>query len=52
MKITISYIPAEAQAVDAILRFLQGMLPGAKVRKSTAHPPQISVYLKIGRAHV
>ena len=45
MKITISYIPAEAQAVDAIPRIRQGRLPGAKVRKSTAPPPQISVYL-------
>ena len=45
MKIAISYIPAEAQMVDTILRFLYGLLPGAKVRKSTAHPPQISVYL-------
>lgn len=45
MKITITYIPAEAQTVDTILRFLRGMLPGAKVRKSTVHPPQICVYL-------
>lgn len=45
MKITISYIPEEAQAADLILRFVRDILPGAKVRRSAAHPPQICVYL-------
>lgn len=45
MKITISYIPSEAQAADAILRFARSVLPGAKMRRSAAHPPQICVYL-------
>lgn len=45
MKITVSYIPAETREADQILRFARSLLPGAKVRKSAAHPPQICVYL-------
>lgn len=45
MKITITYIPSETREADLILRFAQSQLPGAKVRKSAAHPPLICVYL-------
>lgn len=45
MKITISYLPAEAPTADAIVRILRAMLPGAKVRRSAAHPPQSCVYV-------
>jgi len=45
MKITISYIPSETREADMILRFIRDMLPGAKVRRSNAHLPQICVYL-------
>ena len=45
MKITISYTPPELREADLILRFARGVLPGAKVRRSAAHPPQICVYL-------
>ena len=50
MKITISYIPSETREADLILRFVRGILPGAKVRRSTAHPPQICVYLTTSKA--
>ncbi|MDE7262558.1 MAG: hypothetical protein K2N78_10970 [Oscillospiraceae bacterium] len=45
MKITITYIPSEVREADYILRFIRSVLPGAKVRRSSAHPPQICVYL-------
>lgn len=45
MKITVTYIPSETREADLILRFARSLLPKANIRKSTAHPPQICVYL-------
>ena len=45
MKITITYTPPELREADYILRFIRSALPGAKVRRSAAHPPQICVYV-------
>lgn len=45
MKISITYIPAETREADLILRFARNVLPGAKVRRTAAHPPQMCVYL-------
>lgn len=45
MKITVTYIPSETREADLIIRFARSLLPRANVRKSTAHPPQICVYL-------
>lgn len=52
MKVTISYMPDEVREADMILRFVQNVLPSARVRKSVSHLPQISVYLttnKVGK---
>lgn len=45
MKITISYIPAEATLADAVLKMLRDFLPHAKLRSSGSHPPRKIVYL-------
>ncbi|USF26950.1 hypothetical protein N510_001883 [Firmicutes bacterium ASF500] len=45
MKITIAYLPEEFREADLIHRFAQGLLDGAKVRKSDRHPPYKHIYL-------
>lgn len=49
MKISISYIPAEAKIADAVLKLLLDFLPGAKLRSSISHPPRKIVYLTTER---
>lgn len=45
MKHKISYLPEEEQEATADLAELQRRHPGAKVRKSDAHPPFKHIYL-------
>ena len=45
MKITIAYLPEEEREADLINRFVQGLLPIEKVRKSDRHPHFSHIYL-------
>ncbi len=45
MKINITYLPEEELKADLINRFVQGLLPIEKVRKSDRHPPFKHIYL-------
>ena len=45
MKINITYLPEEELKTDLINRFVQGLLPIEKVRKSDHHPPFKHIYL-------
>ena len=49
MKISISYSPVEEREADLINRFVQGLLPIEKVRKSDRHPPFKHIYLTTKR---
>lgn len=49
MKITIAYIPEEEREADLICRFVHGMCPGGKIRKSDRHPPFKHIYLTTKR---
>ncbi len=49
MKITIAYLPEEEREADLINRFVQGLLPIEKVRKSDRHPPFKHIYLTTKR---
>ena len=50
MKITIAYLPEEEREADLINRFVQGLLPIEKVRKSDRHPPFKHIYLTTKKA--
>lgn len=45
MKIKLSYLPEEEREAGAALSALLRLIPGAKVRKSDAHPPYKHLYL-------
>lgn len=49
MKINITYLPEEELKADLINRFVQGLLPIEKVRKSDRHPPFQHMYLTTGK---
>lgn len=49
MKITIACLPEEEREADLINRFVQGLLPIEKVRKSDRHPPFKHIYLTTKR---
>lgn len=50
MKITIAYLPEEEREADLINRFVQGLLPIEKVRKSDRHLPFKHIYLTAKKA--
>ena len=45
MKIKFSYLPEEEQEAAASVAVLRELHPGAKIRKSEAHPPFMHIYL-------
>ena len=50
MKITIACLPEEEREADLINRFVQGLLPIEKVRKSDRPPPFKHFYLTTKKA--
>lgn len=47
MKITLSYLPGEEREADADMMVLHRRHPGSKARRSKAHLPAVSVYMRI-----
>lgn len=47
MKIVLSYLPEEADEAAATLAAIQRRHPGSKTRRSKAHLPTVSVYMRI-----
>ena len=45
----LAYLPEEEREADLINRFVQGLLPIEKVRKSDRHPPFKHIYLTTKR---
>lgn len=45
MKITLAYLPGEDQEVADIQASILRQFPGAKIRKSEAHPPFKHIYV-------
>lgn len=45
MKITIAYLPGEERSAGAIRAFIEGIIPGTKVRESDRHAPYKHIYL-------
>lgn len=45
MKITIAYTFGEKRNADLIKAFVQGLIPGAKVRVSDRHAPFMHIYI-------
>lgn len=50
MKVSIAYLPGEEREADLICRLVEGMYPGAKVRKSDRYPPHLHTYLTTKKA--
>lgn len=47
MKITIAYLPEEERSADTIKTFVEGVIPGIRVRKSDRHAPFKPIYLTV-----
>ena len=45
MKITIAYLPEEERSAGTVKSFVEGILPGTRVRESDRHAPYKHIYL-------